>query len=46
MTRGRATFQLGLRFDYNKDEAGASSIVATSSDRLVRWVFRCLGRSR
>jgi Carboxypeptidase regulatory-like domain/TonB-dependent Receptor Plug Domain len=28
MTRGRATYQLGLRFDYNKDEAGASSIVA------------------
>ncbi len=28
ITRGRATWQLGLRFDYNKDEAGASSIGA------------------
>ena len=28
ITRGRATYQLGLRFDYNKDKAGASSIVA------------------
>ena len=28
ITRGRATYQLGLRYDYNKDEAGASSIVA------------------
>jgi hypothetical protein len=28
ITRGRATYQLGLRYDYNKDKAGASSIVA------------------
>ena len=28
ITRGRATYQLGVRFDYNKDEAGASSIAA------------------
>ena len=28
ITRGRATYQLGLRYDYNKDEAGASSIGA------------------
>ena len=28
ITRGRATYQLGLRYDYNKDEAAASSIVA------------------
>jgi hypothetical protein len=28
ITRGRATYQLGLRYDYNKDEAAAASIVA------------------
>ena len=28
ISRGRATFQLGLRYDYNKDVAGAASIVA------------------
>ena len=28
LTRGRATYQLGLRFDYNSDTAGAASIVA------------------
>jgi hypothetical protein len=28
ITRGRATFQLGLRYDYNKDVAEAASIVA------------------
>jgi hypothetical protein len=28
ITRGRATYQLGLRYDYNKDTAGAASIVA------------------
>jgi hypothetical protein len=28
ITHGRATYQLGLRYDYNTDEAGASSIVA------------------
>ena len=28
ITHGRATYQLGVRYDYNKDEAGAASIVA------------------
>jgi hypothetical protein len=28
ITRGRATYQLGVRYDYNKDKAAASSIVA------------------
>jgi hypothetical protein len=28
ITRGRATYQIGLRYDYNKDEAGAASIAA------------------
>ena len=28
ITRGRATYQVGVRYDYNKDEAGAASIVA------------------
>ena len=28
ITRGRATYQLGLRYDYNKDEAGAATIGA------------------
>jgi hypothetical protein len=28
ITRGRATYQLGLRYDYNKDKAAAASIVA------------------
>ena len=35
ITRGRATYQLGLRFDYNKDEAGASSIVRQPARRSV-----------
>ena len=26
ITRGRATWQLGLRFDYNKDKAGAGDL--------------------
>jgi hypothetical protein len=28
ITRGRATYQVGVRYDYNKDKAGASSIGA------------------
>ena len=28
ITKGRATYQLGVRYDYNKDKAGAASIVA------------------
>ena len=28
INRGRATYQAGVRYDYNKDQAGASSIVA------------------
>jgi hypothetical protein len=28
ITRGRATYQAGIRYDYNKDKAGASSIAA------------------
>jgi len=28
ITHGRATYQLGLRYDYNKDTAGAASIAA------------------
>ena len=28
ITKGRATYQLGLRYDYNKDQAQAASIVA------------------
>jgi hypothetical protein len=28
ITHGRATYQVGIRYDYNKDKAGASSIAA------------------